>query len=92
MNLKAFPQPSFDPGHEFRGSKALRRPRRSVVILSHHNEFLPMDVDSDLEQRASLVYFRLSRRARGGHIAKTVYFFIEGVSLPKTHPHPLHAI
>ena len=29
-----------------------------------------MDVDSDLEQRASLVYFRLSRRARGDHIAK----------------------
>jgi hypothetical protein len=33
-----------------------------------------MDVDSDLEQRASLVYFGLSRRARGDHIAKQCPF------------------
>ena len=56
MDFKAFSQPRFDPGHEFRGSKTLRRARRSVVILSHHDEFLPMDVESNLEQRAAPLY------------------------------------
>ena len=91
MDFKAFFQTRLDPGHEFRGSKTVRRARRSMIILSHHDEFLPMDVESNLEQRAALVYLRLSRRGRAVTLWK-VYFFIERVSLPKTHPRPLHAI
>ena len=75
MDFKAFLQPRFDPGHEFRGSKTVRRARRSVVILSHHDEFLPMDIESDLEQRAALVYLRLSRRGRGGHTVQNGVLF-----------------
>jgi hypothetical protein len=67
MDCKAFPQSPFDPGHEFRGSKTMRRARRSVVVLSHHDEFLPMDIESNLEQRAAPLYLRVSRRGCGGH-------------------------
>jgi hypothetical protein len=93
MDFKAFSQSPFDPRHEFRGSKTVRRARRGVVILSHHDEFLPMDIESNLEQRAALVYLRLSRRQRGGHTVQNgVLFHKERVSLPKTRPRPLHAI
>jgi hypothetical protein len=50
-----------------RGSKTMRRARRSVVVLSHHDEFLPMDIESNLEQRAAPLYLRVSRRGCGGH-------------------------
>ena len=52
VNLKAFPQPRFDPGHKFRGSKNSRWPRRSVVALSRHHEFLPVDVRESVEEAA----------------------------------------
>ena len=75
MDFKAFSQSPFDPRHEFRGSKTVRRARRGVVILSHHDEFLPMDIESNLEQRAALVYLRLSRRQRGGHTVQNGVLF-----------------
>ena len=75
MNLKAFPQPRFDPGHKFRWSKPLRWARRSVVVLGRHHKFLPVDVESNLEQRAALVYLQSSRRAmRRSHCEKWVHF------------------
>jgi hypothetical protein len=60
VNLKAFPQPRFDPRHNFRGSKTSRCPRRGVVVLSRHHEFLPVDVKPELEHRAALVYLQSS--------------------------------
>jgi hypothetical protein len=92
MDFKAFSQPGFGPRHEFRGSKTMRRARRGVVILSHHDEFLPMDIECNLEQRALLFTFDLAAAGVAVTLWKTVYFFIERVSLPKTRPRPLHAI
>ena len=93
MDLKAFSQLCFDPRHEFRGSKMLRRARRRVVILSHRDELLPMDVESNLEQRAAPHYLRLSHRGCGGHTVENgVPCPQQRVSLPKTRPRPLHAI
>ena len=52
----------------------MRRARRSVVILSHHDEFLPMDVESNLEQRAALLYFDLAAAGAAVTLWQTVYF------------------
>lgn len=60
LNLKAFLQPSFNPGHKLRGRKNWRWPRRSMVVLSRHHEFLPVGVKPELEQRAALLYLRLT--------------------------------
>jgi hypothetical protein len=53
----------------------LRRARRGVVILNHRDEFLSMDVESNLEQRAAPVYLRLSRRGCGGHTVENGVLF-----------------
>src|SRR4029077_3232855 len=81
MDFKAFSQPPFDPRHEFRGSKTLRRARRSVVILNPWDEFLLMDIESNLEQRSVPPYLRLSRRGRGGRtVTNGVLFHRAGES------------
>ena len=92
VNLKAFPQPRFDPGHKFRGSKTSRWPRRSVVVLSRHHEFLPVDVKPELEHRAALVYLQSSRRGCGGHTVRNGLPFHKAGESTKAHPHLLHAI
>jgi hypothetical protein len=56
MDLKAFPHPCFDPGDKFRGSKTLRRVRRSPLVLSHDHKFLPVDLKPELEHRTAFVY------------------------------------
>jgi hypothetical protein len=75
MNLKAFLQPRLDPGHKFRGSKTSRWAWRSVVVLSDHHELLPVNVKSELEQRAALVYPQSSHRGRDGHTVRNGVLF-----------------
>jgi hypothetical protein len=57
MSLKAFLQPRFDPGQKLRGRKTLRRARSSVVVLSRHHEFLPVDVKHESSPIAPLFLF-----------------------------------
>ena len=92
MDLKAFSQLCFDPRHEFRGSKMLRRARRRVVILSHRDELSRWMSSPILSSEPLLITFDLATAGAAVTLWKTVYFFIERVSLPKTRPRPLHAI
>jgi hypothetical protein len=86
MNRKAFAQSRFDPEQKLRGSKTSRWARRRMVLLSHHHQFIPMNVKPELEQRATPVYLQSSRRRCGGHTRKTVYFFHKAGESTKTHP------
>jgi hypothetical protein len=70
----------------------LRRARRRVVILNHRDEFLAMDVESNLEQRAAPHYLQLSRRGCGGHTVENDVLFHRAGESTKTRPRPLHAI
>src|SRR4029077_7698799 len=88
MDLKAFSQSCFDPRHEFRGSKMLRRPRRPGVLLRHREELLPMDVESNLEQRAAPHYLRLSHRGCGGHTVENGVLFHRAGESTKDSPAP----
>ena len=66
----------------------MRRARRRVVILSHHDEFISMDIESNLEQRAALNYLRLSHRGRGGHAVKNGVLFHRAGESTKDSPAP----
>jgi hypothetical protein len=79
-------------GQKLRGRKTLRRARSSVVVLSRHHEFLPVDVKPELEQRASPGYLHSSRRGCGGHTVRNGVLFHKAGESTKTHPHPLHVI
>jgi hypothetical protein len=61
-------------------------------MLSHRDEFLLMDIESILSREPPLFTFDLAAAGATVTLWKTVYFFIERVSLPKTRPRPLHAI
>ena len=87
MNLKAFPQPTFDPGHKFHGSKTLRRARRSVVWSLAATTNLSRWMSSpSLSTETLLVTFNLAAAGAAVTLQKTVVFFHGGDVYQKLPP------